>query len=373
MLDYLKYALNSVLILVAGYGLWLGGNYVWLGTGVIFAILFLDAFLDPDHSVRDTRFPWLYDAIVCIQLTLAFGLVLLYAYLVGTEHFAIASQAIGAFISMLFIQFVLATPALHEMFHRENTFLRWFGRLGMVMIFDPWREITHVVTHHVRTVTPTDPDYARRGENLYRHLYCSFKGQIIESYHLERQMWTKRNRKWWDPRNAWVWRAGILVLFFGLLWALGGWKGAVAGVAVCLFGPRTFLEIFNYTQHYGLVTGKPGCFENHQTWNHLTPFVRIMALEITNHAGHHQDSYKPFYELVPDKEGPKQPQFLICLLLAFVPPLWFMMIKPRLMHWDRHYATPQEREIAEAENIRAGWEDLNEDPATARQRYAATV
>ncbi|EZP36716.1 fatty acid desaturase [Janthinobacterium lividum] len=373
MLDYLKYTLSPLLLLVSAYGLWSGGNHVWLGGGVLLGILLFDAFLAPDHSLRDSRYPWLYDSIVCIQLTLAFGLILLYAWLIGSGHFTTVAQQTGAFITMLITQFVLATPALHEMFHRENTFLRWFGRLGMVMIFDPWREITHVVTHHVHTVTPTDPDYARRGENLYRHLLHTFREQIIESYQLEKRLWTKRGRPWWHPRNAWVWRAGLLLGFVVLLHLIGGWSGAVAGVAVCLLGPRTFLEIFNYCQHYGLVTGKPGRFENHQTWNHLTPFVRILALEITNHAGHHQDGYKPFYELVPDRDGPKQPQFLVCVLLACVPPLWFMMIRPLLRDWDRRYASPQEREIAAAENIRAGWADLNDEPEPAQRRHAVAA
>ncbi|MDR2857688.1 MAG: hypothetical protein LBV50_07555 [Novosphingobium sp.] len=370
MFDYVRYTLSPFLIAISGYGLWLGGSFAWLGLGVLLAILFFDAFLEPDYGLRDQRFPWLYDSIVSIQLLMAFGIVLLYAHLVGSGHFATTSSAIGAFVTMMFTQFVMATPALHEMFHRENAFLRWLGRIGMVMIFDPWREITHVVTHHVRTVTPDDPDYARRGENLYRHLYRTFRGQIIESYHLEKLMWTKRERAWWDPRNAWVWRASLLAAFVAVLWMIGGWKGAAASVAACLLGPRMFLEIFNYTQHYGLVTGTPGRFERHHTWNHLTPFVRVLALEITNHPGHHEDSYTPFYGLEPDRTGPKQPQFLLCLLLSFVPPLWFAMIRPRLRHWDRHYANTREREIAEVENIRAGWADLNEDPAAASRRYA---
>ncbi|MES2262639.1 MAG: fatty acid desaturase [Pseudomonadota bacterium] len=373
MLDYVKYAFNSVLLAASAYGLWLGGSYVWLGVGLLFAFLFLDAFLEPDYSVRDTRWPWLYDSVIVVQLGIGFFQALLYAWLVGSGHFAGRSENIGAFVTMLFTQFVLVAPALHELFHRENTFLRWCGRAGLVLIFDPWREITHVVTHHVRTVTPADPDYARRGDNLYGHLVRSFRGQIVESYHLEKRMWTKRNRSWWDPRNAWVYRVSLLLAFVAVLHLLGGWSGATATVAVCLLGPRTFLEVFNYAQHYGLVTGRPGCFEGHQTWNHLTPFVRTFALEITNHRGHHEDGYRPFYELVPDRAGPKQPQFLMCLLLVFIPPLWFMLIKPLLRDWDRCYASPQEREIAEAENVRAGWDELNAQPEAARARYALTV
>ncbi|WP_428313332.1 fatty acid desaturase [Hydrocarboniphaga sp.] len=363
MLDYFKYTVSAVILLAAAYGIWIGDQYVWLGLGVLVGVLGFDAFLPPDHSERDQRYPWLYDAIISFNLALGFGLVFLYAHLVGSDHFTTTSSAVGAFLSMMFVQFVVTAPALHELFHRENLLLRTYGRFGLVLIFDPWREITHVVTHHMRVGTPDDPDYARRGDTVYGHLLRTFKGQIVESYHLERAMWTKRGRRWYDPRNGWVQRAATLVVFVAALLAVGGPKGAAMVVAVCLAGPRLFLEVFNYTQHYGLVTGTPGRFEKRHTWNHLTPFVRLLALEITNHTGHHEDSYKPFYGLVPDPTGPKQPQFLLCVMLAFVPPLWFMMIKPLLKDWDERYANQQEREIARAENARAGWHDLNDDDA----------
>jgi hypothetical protein len=370
MTDYLRYALNPVLLAVTGYGLWAGDRYVWLGFAVLLGILLIDCFQRPDFGIRDQRFPWLYDTIVSIQILVAFCLIVFYAWLVGQGHFTDATQQAGAFVSMMFTQFIVGAPALHEMFHRENLLFRWLGRLGMVMIFDPWREITHVVTHHLRTVTPYDPDYAWRGQNLYSHLLRTFKGQIVESYELEKHMWTKRERSAWDLRNGWVWRVGILAAFVAFLWIVGGPWGALASVAVCLIGPRLLLEIFNYTQHYGLVTATPGRFDERHTWNHLTPFVRTLALEITNHAGHHEDSYKPFYALRARPTGPQQPPFLICILLAFVPPLWFRMIRPRLRHWDEHYASPQERELAEVENERAGWGDMNPLPDLARQRMA---
>lgn len=363
MRDYLKYCLPPVVLATGAYGLGLGANYSWLGMGVLLAILFADAFLEPDLSVRDARYPWLYDIIVSVSLAMGFSIILLYAHLVHAGHFATTSSAVGAFVSMAFIQFVVTAPALHELFHRENIFLRWYGRVGQVLIFDPWREITHVVTHHMRVATPDDPDYARRGDTVYGHIVRSLYGQVIEAHHLERTMWTKRGRKWWDLRNGWVHRAAMLIGFTAVLLAIGGVEGTLLAIGVCLVGPRAMLEVFNYCNHYGLVSATPGRFEKRHTWNHLTPFVRILALEITNHAGHHEDSYKPFYLLVPDRTGPKQPQFLICVLLALVPPVWFMAIKPLLRDWDENYASPQEREIARAENARAGWHDLNESPA----------
>lgn len=372
MKDYLRYMLNPAILVASAYGLYLGGSFVWLGFAILVGILSLDSFLPADYGIRDQRFPWLYDSIVSVQVLAGFGQIMMYAWLVGQDHFLTTTEQVGAFLTMMFTQFIVSAPALHEMFHRENLAQRWLGRLGMVMIFDPWREITHVVTHHVHTVTPEDPDYAWRGQNLYSHLLRTFNGQVRESYALEKQMWTKRGRSALDPRNAWVWRVGILVVFVALLSAVGGPKGALLAVLVCLIGPRLLLEMFNYTQHYGLVTATPGRFDERHTWNHLTPFVRILALEITNHAGHHEDSYKPFYALRPRPTGPQQPPFFICLLLSLVPPLWYRMIRPRLAQWDACYATPQERELAEVENARAGWSDLNPKPDLARIRLAVT-
>ena len=360
MRHYLQYLLSPVILVIGLYGLYLGGNYSWTGLGILLGVLFLDAFWEPDFSIRDTRYPWLYDLIISITVGMGFAGMLLYCYFVGGNHFATTSSAVGAFVTMAFMQFVVVAPPLHELFHRENLALRWLGRLGMVMLFDPWREITHVVTHHMRVATPDDPDYARRGDVVYAHIVRTLYGQIKEAYHLEKAVWTKRGRTWWDPRNAWVWRSSTLVLFAGLLFAIGGAKAMLLSIAVCIVGPRSMLEVFNYCNHYGLVSATPGRFEKRHTWNHLTPLVRVLALEITNHAGHHEDSYKPFYELVPDRTGPRQPQFLMCVLMAFVPPVWFMAIKPLLRDWDERFANQQERELAQAENARAGWHDLNE-------------
>ncbi|TAM09354.1 MAG: hypothetical protein EPN72_00635 [Nevskiaceae bacterium] len=359
-LDYFKYCLSPVVLLLSAWGLWVGGNYTWVGLGTLLALLFGDAFLKSDYSVRDQRWPWIYDAVIAVTVILSIVNVVYYAWLVGAGHFATTASAWGAFLSMMFVGFVVAAPPVHELFHREGTFLRTLGRVGSTaVIFDPWREITHVVTHHMHVSTPDDPDYARRGDTVYGHLVRTFPRQIKEAYHLERMMWRKRGRKWWNPHNAWVPRAASMVAFATLLYAVGGGLGMVLALASVLAGPRLLLEVFNYCNHYGLISASPGHFQRQHTWNHLTPFVRILALEITNHYGHHMDGYKPFYALEPDEGGPEQPQFLMAVLLALVPPMWFAVIKPLLKDWDAHYATPQEREIAYAENARAGWHDLN--------------
>lgn len=366
MLDYFKYLLSPALLAVHIWGMWQGGSTTWLGLALLLSVLAVDMLLPLDFSQRDQRAAWLYDTQVTVTLAGGFTQVLCFAWLVGTGHFATTGSFAGAFLGTTLFGFVVAAPAVHELMHRKSPLMHLLGRAGLWLIYDPWREITHVVTHHLKVATPDDPDTARRGEAIYPYLVRSFGGQFKDALHLEREMWTKRGRAWWHPMNHWVGAALGLAAFTAVLQQVGGWSGALWAIATMLLGPRLLLEFFNYVNHYGLVTDTPGVFQRRHTWNHLTPFVRILALEITNHAGHHEDPYKPFYRLQPDRDGPKQPHFLLCVASALVPPLWFAIIKPRLRDWDERFASPRERELARRANRDAGWEDwLSTSPAKA--------
>jgi fatty-acid desaturase len=366
MTDYLKYWLSPVLIGINMWGFWQGGIYVGLGLAVLLGILFFDMLLPRNFKLSDQRFPWIYDLTLLVTVLFAFSELFFYCYLVGIDHFATTTEAITAFIAMMLFGFVVGAPPGHELLHRNTPVMGFIGEIGMCLVFDPWRKITHVVTHHLKVATDDDPDTARRGENFYVYLVRNLSEQVKEVCILEREMWTKRSRSWWDPRNHWVISLLTLVTFSAALYLVGGLYGMLATIATLLIGPRVLLEAFNYVNHYGLVTECPGNFQNRHTWNHLTPFVRILALEITNHAGHHQDAYKPFYALVPDEHGPLQPQFLLCVILAFFPPAWFATIKPLLKDWDNRFATPKERILARAANKKAGWEDWFADDGSSQ-------
>lgn len=357
MFDYFKYLLSPALLLVHVWGMWQGGIHTWLGLSVLTAVLCVDMLLPLDFSERDLRAEWLYDVQVTITMVCGFAQIFLFASWVHADHFVSTLSFSGAFVGTAMYGFVVAAPAVHELMHRKSPFMHLLGRVGLWLIYDPWREITHVVTHHLKVATPDDPDTARRGEAVYPYLIRSFWGQFKDAFELEREMWSKRGRAWWHPMNHWVGSLLGLAAFTGVLIWVGGFDGAGWAIASMLVGPRLMLEFFNYVNHFGLVSECPGTFQRRHTWNHLTPFVRILALEITNHAGHHEDPYKPFYRLTPDRDGPKQPHFLLCILMALVPPLWFAVIKPRLRDWDERYATPKEQQLARLANRQAGWED----------------
>ena len=369
MFDHAKYLLSPTLIGLNVFGFWLGGPWVGLGLAALLTVMAVDMLLPVNLRLPDQRHPWLYDTIVSLTVVAAFAQLLAFTWLTGQGHFQGTGVFATAFVSMMLFGFVVGAPPVHELFHRSTPGMRTLGRLGLCLIFDPWREITHVVTHHLKVCTPDDPDTARRGENVYAFFARNLSGQVKDAYQLEREMWTKRGRAWWHPANHWVISLAGLALFTGVLVALGGVAAALWSIASLLLGPRLLLEVFNYCNHYGLVTEHPGRFARRHTWNHLTPFVRVLALEITNHAGHHEDPYRPFYKLEPDVLGPRQPQFLLCVVAALVPPVWFAMIKPRLRDWDERYATPKEQELARAANRAAGWDDWL-DPARTSNALA---
>jgi hypothetical protein len=224
MLDYVKYLLGPALLGLQIYGMWLGGGWAWLGVGVLGLIMLVDMFLPRDFSMWDSRHVWIYDVCVTITMLVGFALLFAFAYLVGHDHFRNGGLA-GAFVGTLVYGFVVSAPPVHELFHREQLFQRTMGRLGLALVGDPWREITHVVTHHLKVCTPADPDTAQRGDTIYRHFLRTFPGQVKDAYALERTMWTKRERAWWHPRNRWVRCTAGMTVFYGLLFVTGGLSG----------------------------------------------------------------------------------------------------------------------------------------------------
>ncbi|WP_420466027.1 hypothetical protein [Panacagrimonas sp.] len=90
----------------------------------------------------------------------------------------------------------------------------------------------------------------------------------------------------------------------------------------------------------------------------MSELSRIVSFEITNHAGHHQDSYMPYNKLVPHKDQIPMPSLFTCFFVALIPPLWHRhIIMPALKRWDLEYATAEERALAREQNRRAGWPD----------------
>lgn len=374
MSDYLKFWLiPNGIVAVAIAGLLLGGHWVWLGIATFPVLAIIDSFIPRNMKPRQMKNSFLSTAPVW---TACIGTLVIYLF---AAHFLVTAaptfwQTVGAFASVMWISVVPGGPASHELWHRRHTPSRMVGQISQICMFDGIRDIGHVNGHHIEVCTPTDGDTAPRGQNLYwfalHELYVSFRiGIELECASLKRRglsIWHWRNRVW-----AWLL---VQVVFQSLVYFIGGWS-AVAFALAAMLAARLWVESFNYFQHYGLIRLPGAKVGNRHVWNHMSELSRIVSFEITNHAGHHQDSYRPYQKLIPHEQQIPMPSLFVCFFAALIPPLWHkVIIKPALKRWDIEYASEEEQKLAREANRAAGWEDwLAEDDSTTRTTRFSTV
>lgn len=73
MTDYFKYLLSPAILSLHAWGMWMGGNYTWIGLAVLVGVLCFDAFLPRDYSMRDQRYVRIYDVICAMTVLASFG------------------------------------------------------------------------------------------------------------------------------------------------------------------------------------------------------------------------------------------------------------------------------------------------------------
>jgi alkane 1-monooxygenase len=76
---------------------------------------------------------------------------------------------------------------------------------------------------------------------------------------------------------------------------------------------------------------------------------------LTRHSHHHAQGEVPYQDLKPFPEAPMMINgYLTTLIVALIPPLWHRLMTPKVLAWDRDYATAEERQMAARANARSG-------------------
>jgi alkane 1-monooxygenase len=358
---------------VAGFVM--GGGWVWLGAATFPALTALDlVFSRPDHAVRRVRYPRLAEVPLYLHAVLMVALLAAAAWRAhaGEAGAPLAAGRIaGVVASLAWLSVVPNIPFVHELIHRQSRLDRFLGFVLAVVVADPMRRLAHLRGHHALLGLREDSDTARRGETIYGFMVRAACRAARESFLSEKSRLAKRGLSVWSFRGDAI---RSMLLTASVLAAIGLAAGTAAALTTlaAFLASRFLLESFNYLQHYGLVRAPGTPFGHRHSWNHLSPVVRAAALEITNHAHHHRNPTVPFHALVPEPEAPQMPSALLCFLCALVPPLWErLIVMPRLRDWDFRYATPQEREIAAADNAAAGWPNWLAEAPSALHRVDA--
>ena len=362
MMDYLRYYIVSLMMLIGIVGCLLGGYWLWAGIST-YGVLFILALLSkPDHQPRVINHPLIADIPLYLHLILLMALFAAFSWRVGVgigvpAGWPTVIALIGGIASLVWLSAAPNVPVMHELWHRRDTFSRYAGKFMTAFLADLHRDIPHTDTHHLHLGTPEDADTAYRGENVYHFMWRCTVHNYQTLWANEKKRRIALDMPFFNLKNLILWEIGIALLIPVTAGLIGGWKAAALVFLVQVI-TKFVVEALNYLQHYGLLRVPGSAIEVQHAWNHLNWWDRVVGYEITNHINHHRDGFLRFDQLIPDPDAPQMPNVFVCILCAFIPPLWFNLIaKPRLKNWDLHFANAAERQLAKDANRRAAWPD----------------
>ncbi|MDO9322057.1 MAG: alkane 1-monooxygenase [Pseudomonas sp.] len=376
-LHYLKFFLFHAVGLLAAASILAGGVYMTAGFLLILAIYVVgDAICGDDTSTPQFKHP----AILTVQLWLALPLLVFIMFcalwsfssgdvlgfgaaltqvtgydLVAARDATSAGHYLSVVLNCILMIGLIGTIPAHELTHRTwDPVSMLIGRWLLAFSFDTTFAIEHVYGHHRYVSTSGDPATAPRGRNVYFHvLASSIKGNLsawtIESKRLKRK---GQSRFGWH--NA-VLRGHLMSLLLVVAaWAVGGWQTALF-FSVCALGGKALLEIVNYMEHYGMVRNPATPVQPRHSWNTNKRISSWAMFNLTRHSHHHAQGEVPYQDLKPFPDAPMMiGGYLSTIIVAMLPPLWHKLMTPKVLEWDRRYATQEERQLAAEANARSG-------------------
>ena len=224
----------------------------------------------------------------------------------------------------------------HELGHKKD----WIGR--KIALFNTALggyghfSIEHNRGHHRHVATPEDPASSKMGESIYRFALRELPGAFVRAWQLEAERLNVRHKSVWSMDNE-ILQAGLVtVLLYGSLIALYGAPMVPILLLVAFWGAFQ-LTSANYIEHYGLVRKKlpNGRYEPcqpHHSWNSNHLVSNLVVFHLQRHSDHHANAMRGYQSLRNFPELPTLPSgYFGMFLVAYVPPLWFALMDPRVV------------------------------------------
>jgi alkane 1-monooxygenase len=247
--------------------------------------------------------------------------------LIGWGAWLVGAGGLSGIDAVLFTLSVgLATGGVgitiaHELGHKRPVLDRLLSRALLVTVSYGHFTVEHNRGHHVRVATREDPASARYGEAFWAFLPRTLAGSLAHAWALDRR----------EVLASWAATAAVAV-------ALGAAFGPLA--LAFFFGQSamavTLLEAVNYVEHYGLERRRlaDGRYERpsaRHSWDAYEWLSNSFLVHLQRHADHHVNPMRPYGALQPHEESPKLPMGYPGMVpLAFLPPLWFAVMNPRV-------------------------------------------
>ena len=348
----------------------LGGYYIngmhWTWTGSFYVYLIvplLDLLIGKDRSnvshkaYERTLNDRYFDSLLYVFVYLHYGLLLWGSNVLIADPLT-TIQKIQLMVNIGLFGGTIINVA-HELGHRSNRVAQFHAKLALLSVSYMHFFIEHNRGHHVHVATPQDPATARKNQSLYAFWWQSVTGSYRSAWHIETKLLAKSGLPVWSRQNQMIWFTGLPVVLCLLLMAgFSVWVGYVVWIIPVFFVIESLvaillLESVNYIEHYGILRrelsplpGQPVKYERVNplhSWNASQLVSNLVLFQLQRHSDHHAYASRPYQVLRHFDESPQLPGgYALMILLAFVPPLWFAIINPRLERWQARAYQPED-------------------------------
>lgn len=226
----------------------------------------------------------------------------------------------------------------HELGHKTGRWERFSAKLINGLSWYGHFTAEHNNGHHVQVATPEDSASARYDESFYAFMVREAPHGIRRGLRIERQRLAKRGLSFWHWRNESLQCYAVSALIAVVCFAAFGWLAAPFFLIHHFFSWQQ-LSLANYVEHYGLKRAKlpngryEPCRPEH-SWNTNHIFSNLLLFHLQRHSDHHSNPMRPYQALRDFKDLPKLPSgYPGCFVLAFIPPLWFRVMNPKVLAW----------------------------------------
>ncbi|TDQ13510.1 alkane 1-monooxygenase [Algoriphagus boseongensis] len=333
------------------FGYYAGGPLIWSIHVFVFLIIpLMDYLVKKDNEniakeavsqvAKERFYKWVTFGWVYIQFAVLFwGLFVVSTIALTTDEW------IALVTGMALVTGGIGITVAHELGHKSDLLEQFYSKVLLMTVCYMHFFIEHNRGHHVRVATPEDPATSRFGESFYSFWFRSVKDGYLSAWDLENERLRKRKISPFSFSNQMIQfhlitLLFILLTFFVFSWIQSRWVWEVPvffiAQSILAF---SLLEAVNYLEHYGMERKKlpNGFYENVtplHSWNASQRISNFFLFQLQRHSDHHWFASKRYQVLDHHEESPQLPAgYSAMILVAFVPPLWYYLMNPRLQKW----------------------------------------
>ena len=339
----------------SGQVAWFWGTLVvWYGlVPIIDHLLPTDSSNPPTEVVPQLEEDSYYRVLTYLTVPIHYFTLIYTAYIVGTQNlpwYAILGLALSVGVVN-----GLAINTGHELGHKKTKLERWLAKIVLAVVGYGHFLIEHNRGHHVDVATPIDPASAKMGQSIYGFARWEIPNAVRRAWASEKIRLAKNGQGPWTLDNEVLQPTLMTVVLYGGLLAAFGWVMVPFLFLQALWGWFGILTSANYVEHYGLLRQKleNGRYERcqpHHSWNSNHIMSNLILFNLQRHSDHHANATRRYQSLRNFDNLPQLPSgYPLMFAIAYIPPLWFAIMDPRVVAWadgdfSKLNVLPSERE-----------------------------